>query len=112
VRTGAPWFWRQHRLPSSRPRTRVTVATATVATATDDDDEIETEDRPGSPSSVRVRTPARCGSKLLASPTTGKPNVWLSGLLTAPSHPFTSDVSPRRMALAVGENLAVVYAQE
>jgi hypothetical protein len=53
----------------------------------------------------KVRTPARCGSKLLAPPTTGKPNVWLSGLFSTPSLPSTSDVSPRRTAPVAGGEL-------
>ncbi|KAF8500345.1 hypothetical protein F5888DRAFT_1378570 [Russula emetica] len=44
----------------------------------------------------------RRGSKLPASPTTGKPNVWLSGLLSAPTLPFTSDASPKRTMLVAG----------
>ena len=75
----------------------IAAATAAVAAASDDDTEID--DRPGSLlSSVCARAPARRGSKLPAPPTPGKPNVWLSGLLSAPS--LTSDVSPRRTAPA------------
>jgi hypothetical protein len=46
-------------------------------------------------------------AKLPAPPTTGKPNVWLSGLLGAPSLPSTSDVSPRRTAPVVGGKLGI-----
>lgn len=72
---------------------------AAAATADDDDDDTDT-DRLPSLSSVRARAPVRRGSKLPAPPTTGKPNVWLSGLLSAPSLPSTSDVSLRRTAPA------------
>ena len=83
-------------------RVVIAAATAAVAAAAEDDEETEADDRPGSLSSVRARTPARRGSKLPAPPTTGKPNVWLSGLLSAPSLPSTSDVSPRRTAPVAG----------
>ena len=83
-------------------RADVAAATAAVTAAADDDDD---DDRPGSLSSVRARTPARRGSKLPAPPTAGKPNVWLSGLLSAPSLPSTSDVSPRRTAPVAGGEL-------
>src|SRR6267154_1117323 len=39
-------------------------------------------------------TQGHCGRKLGALPPMEKPNVWLSGLLRAPSLPFMSDVSP------------------
>jgi hypothetical protein len=76
-----------------------------AAAAEDDDDDTETEDRPGSPSSVCARTRARRGSKPPAPPTTGKPNVWLYGLLSAPPLPSTSDVSPRLTAPVAGGEL-------
>ena len=85
---------------------RADIAAATAAvTAAEDDDDAETDGRPGSLSSVCARTPARRGSKLPAPPTAGKPNVWLSGLLSAPSLPSTSHVSPRRTAPVVGGEL-------
>jgi hypothetical protein len=80
----------------------IAAATAAVAAAAEDDDDTETDDHPGSPSSVCARTAACRGSKLPAPPTTGKPNVWLSGLLSAPSLPLTSDVSPRCTAPVAG----------
>ena len=79
---------------------RVEIAAAMAAVAAASDDDADADDRPGSLSSVRARAPARRGSKLPAPPTTGKPNVWLSGLLSAPSLPSTSDVLPRRTAPA------------
>jgi hypothetical protein len=80
-------------------RADIAAATAAVAAAAEDDDDTETDDLPGSFSSVRARTPA--------PPTTGKPNVWLSGLLSAPSLPSTSDVSPRRTAPVVAGELGI-----
>jgi hypothetical protein len=53
----------------------------------------------------KVHTPACCGSKLLAPLTTGKPNVWLSGLFSTPSLPLTSDVSPRCTVPVAGGEL-------
>ena len=44
----------------------------------------ETGERRVVPSSVRARIPARRGNALPAPPTTGIPNVWFSGLLSAP----------------------------
>jgi hypothetical protein len=49
-----------------------------------------------------AHTPARRGSKLPVPPTMGKPNVWLSGLLSAPSLPSTSDMSPRHTVPVAG----------
>jgi hypothetical protein len=80
------------------------IAAATTAAAAEDDDDTETDDRPGS---LSKRTCTHPGSKLSAPPTTGKPNVWLSGLLNAPSLPSTSDVSPRRTAPVVGGELGI-----
>ena len=87
-------------------RTNIAAASATVTTAEDDDD-TETDDRPGSLSSVSARTPAHRGSKLPAPPTTGKPNIWLSGLLSAPPLPSISDVSPRSTAPVAGGELGM-----
>ena len=84
----------------------IVAATATVAAAADDDDN-ETDNRPRSPSSVCACTPVRRDSKLLAPPMTGKPNIWLSGLLSAPSLPSTSDMSPRHKAPVTGGELGI-----
>jgi len=78
-----------------------------VISATNGDDDTETDERPGSPPSVCAHAPARRGSKLPAPPTTGKPNVWLSRLLSAPSLPSTSEVSPRCMAPVAGGELGI-----
>ncbi len=53
-------------------------------------------------SSIRACIPACCSSKLPALPTMGKPNVWLSGLLSTPSLLSTSDMSPRCTVPVVG----------
>jgi hypothetical protein len=50
-------------------------------------------------SSVRARTPARRGNELPAPPTTGIPNVWFSGLLSAP--PSLTLSSPIRIGWEV-----------
>jgi len=50
-----------------------------------------------------VHAPAHRGSKLPAPPTMGNPNARLSGLLSAPSFPFASDVSPRHTASVGGK---------
>jgi hypothetical protein len=76
-------------------RADIAAATVAVAAAAEDNDDTETSDRPGSPSSVCARTPARRGSKLPAPPTTGKPNVWLSGLLSS-----LTPINVRRIAQA------------
>ncbi len=60
---------------------------AATATAAEEEDDADNDDHPASLSSVRICPPARRGNKLPAPPTTGKPNVWLSGLLSAPSLP-------------------------
>ena len=60
---------------------------------------------PDSPQAYVHIPPARSCSKLPATPTTGKQNVWLSGLLSTPSFPFTSDVSSRHTGSVVGEEL-------
>ena len=91
-----------HRPLAVRARADIAAATAAVAAAAEEEDDTDNDDRPASLSSVCARTPARRGSKLPAPPTTGKPNVWLSGLLKAPSLPSTSDVSPRRTAPVAG----------
>ena len=49
----------------------------------------------------------RCGSKLPAPPTMGKPNLWPSGLLSAPSLLSTSDVSPRHTVPVAGGELGI-----
>ncbi len=48
-------------------------------------------------SSICACTLVYYGSKLPALPTMGKPNIWLSGLLSAPLLPFTLDMLPRHI---------------
>jgi len=90
---------------ADRARADIAAATAAVAAVAAEEDDTDNDDCPASLSSVCARTPARRGNKLPAPPTTGKPNVWLSGLLSTPSLPFTSDVSPRRTAPVAGGEL-------
>jgi hypothetical protein len=83
-----------HIHPQSAARAR-----ADIAAATADDD---ADDHPASLSSMHTRTPVHRGSKLPVPPTTGKPNVWFSGLLSAPSLLSTPDESLRRTAPVAG----------
>ena len=88
--------------PTDRARADITAVMAAVAATAEEEDDTDNDDRPASLSSVCARTPDLRGSKLPAPPTTGKPNIWLSGLLSAPSLPSMSDVSPRRTAPVAG----------
>jgi hypothetical protein len=76
--------------PAELASTDIAAITAALAATVEGNDGTKTNDHLGSPSSVCACTPACHGSKLPAPPTTGKPNVWLSRLLSTSS--LTVDV--------------------
>src|SRR5258708_17455719 len=75
------------------------ITAAAVASTTEDNNKTETNDCPRLLSSICACTPVHYGSKLLAPPTMGKLNIWLSGLLSAPLLSSTLDMLPKHTVL-------------
>src|SRR5260370_20354689 len=77
--------------------THIITTAAGVASTIEDNNRTEADDYPRLLSSICACTLVYYGSKLPALPTMGKPNIWLSGLLSAPLLPFTLDMLPRHI---------------